>query len=133
MHVNWHCLKDRPMITPAIESWLHGYIQEYCAKVKGTHFKGVGGTGTHIHLAFQMEPFVMPSDFIGKVKGASSHDANKEFGVGTLEWQRGYGIVSFAKRHLPGILQYVARQKEHHENGTSRDTLEWSGDKPEEG
>ena len=53
LHVNWHCLNDRPLIAPRIEPSLHAFIQEYCAKIKGIHFNGVGGTETHIHLVFQ--------------------------------------------------------------------------------
>jgi len=124
LHLNWHCRNDTPLITPRIEPSLHAFIQEYCAKIRGIHFKGVGGTDTHVHLAFQFEPFVGLTEFIGQVKGASSHEMNKRFGSGTLAWQRGYGIVSFSKKHLPGILRYVSLQKEHHSNGTTNPTLE---------
>lgn len=112
------------MVTPEIEPTLHAFIKEYCAKIKGIHFNGIGGTETHIHLAFQMKPFVSLSDFIGQVKGASSHEMNKRFGPGTLQWQRGLGIVSFSKKHLPGIQAYVVRQKEHHLRGAVNETLE---------
>jgi putative transposase len=103
---------------------VHAFIEEYCGKVKGVHFKGIGGTETHVHLAFQMEPFVLLSDFIGKVKGANSHEMNKAWGSGAIRWQRGYGVVSFSGKFLPGILQYVWKQKEHHRNGTTNQVLE---------
>ena len=128
LHFNWHCLKDRNLIVPSVEPVLHAEIEEYCRKTKGAHFKGVGGTTNHIHLAVQLEPYVTISDFIGKVKGASSHEMNKRFGRDTIAWQRGYGVVSFATRNLPGVLKYVQRQKEHHANGTTRDALEKHGD-----
>ena len=134
LHLNWHCAKDRPLLTPTIEPDCHAFIEEYCAKVKGIHFKEIGGTETHIHLVFQFEPFVELTDFIGKIKGASSHEMNQRFGRDSLEWQRGYGIVSFSKKHLPSMLQYVARQKEHHAAGTTKDTLErHEEDDPSEG
>ena len=124
LHVNWHCLKDQRMIHSEVEAALYPFIEEYCAKVKGIHLKGIGGTETHVHLAFQFEPFVLLSDFIGKVKGASSYAMNKRFGAGTLDWQRGYGIVSFSKRQLSFILDYVANQKEHHAAGSVNEILE---------
>jgi hypothetical protein len=43
LHLNWHCLKDRPLITASIEPSLQGFIEEYCAKIKGIQLKGVGG------------------------------------------------------------------------------------------
>ena len=99
-------------------------IEEYCRKVKGIHYQGVGATEDHVHLVFQMEPLVALADFIGKIKGASSHEINKPFGAGTLKWQRGYGVVSFSKKHLPGILTYVRNQKEHHKKRTTNRVLE---------
>jgi len=124
LHLNWHCKGDEPMIRPEIQGRLYEVIEEYCRKIKGIHYEGVGGAEDHVHLAFQMEPFVLLSDFIGKIKGASSHGINKVSGAGTLKWQRGYGVVSFSKKHLPGILTYVRNQKEHHKKGTTNRVLE---------
>ena len=124
LHLNWHCHNDKPMIKPSIEPLLYEFLQGYCRKVKGIHFGKVGGTETHVHLVFQMEPFVHLSDFIGKIKGSSSHEMNEQFGAGTLQWQRGSGVVSFAKKNLPSMIRYVDNQKEHHKKGTIRDALE---------
>jgi hypothetical protein len=41
-----------------------------------------------------------------------------------LEWQRGFGVVSFGKKQLPWVLQYIARQKEHHAAGRLQPRLE---------
>ena len=124
LHVNWHCSNDDPMIRPEIRDRLYEIIEEYCRKVKGIHFEKLGGTQNHVHLVFQMEPFVLLSDFIGKVKGASAHEVNKEVGPETIKWQRGYGVVSFSKKHLPGVLSYVEDQEKHHETGTTKKALE---------
>jgi len=124
LHLNWHCHNDKPMIKSEIEPSLHELLEQYCRKVKGIHFERVGGTETHIHLLFQMEPFVLLSDFVGKIKGSSSHEINKRFGAGTLQWQRGYEVVSFAKKHLASMVHYVDNQKEHHKKGTVNKVLE---------
>jgi len=115
IHLNWHCFKDRPLIKPEIEGWLHSHFKDYCARVRGVHYQGSGGTEDHVHLLIQMEPFVLLSEFVGKLKGSSSHDANRKFGPDSLTWQRGYGAVSFSRKHLSSVLDYVARQKEHHQ------------------
>ena len=52
---------------------------------------------------------------------------NAAFGKDTLKWHRGYGIVSFSKKHLPGVAHYVRNQREHHSNGTTNATLEQHG------
>ncbi len=34
-----------------------------------------------------------------------------------LEWQNGYGIVSFGTKDLKWVVRYVLNQKEHHKTG----------------
>ena len=131
LHCNWHCIRDSPLLSPELEPELHDIIRQYCACLKGVHLRGIGGTETHVHLVIQIEPYVAISDLIGKIKGRSAHDVNEAHGINCLQWQRGYGVVSFAARDLPGVLRYVERQKEHHRNGTTRDPLEAYGDAPE--
>jgi len=133
LHVNWHCVSDQPMIGPEIEPNLYELIEEYCRTEKGVHYHKVNGSEDHVHLVFQMEPFVLLSEFLGKVKGYSSHEVNKVFGPGTLKWQRGYGIVSFSKKHLAGVVQCVDNQKEHHGEGTTNRILEMCGMEGPEG
>lgn len=118
LHASWHCYCDRPLLTPEVADALHAFLREYCTKEKGVHFLVSGGTATHVHLAFQIEPFVVISTLLGKIKGASAHQMNVIFGKDTLQWQRGYGVVSFSKRQLAYIRNYVENQKEHHAKGT---------------
>jgi len=124
LHVTWHCLGNRALLTPEMERFVHGSVEEQCRKSKGLHFQCIGGTENHIHLVIRTEPFVPVSDFIGKIKGGSSHEANQRFGRGVLQWQRGYGVVSFSKRYLHTVKNYVANQKEHHKKGTLNEVLE---------
>jgi len=126
IHLNWHCHRDQPLITPAIEPHLFSVLEARCRATKGVHFLGVNGTPTHVHLAFEMEPFVLLSKFVGELKGGSASSINKELRRIGLQWQRGYGAVSFTRKQTPWILDYIAGQKEHHQIAGSRinDTLE---------
>jgi len=134
LHFNWHCKYDAPLIHPQIEARLFQFFREYCDATKGSRFIEVGGTETHVHLLLQVEPHLCPAEFIGKVKGASSFDVNREFGASTLAWQRGYGVVSFAGRDLPALRRYVLGQKVHHAKGTTREKLEhWGFDEGDAG
>lgn len=114
LHVTWHCHDNQPMITPAIEPMLFQALEERCHTTKGVHFLAVNGTPTHVHLAFQMEPFVLLSKFIGELKGGSASTVNTLQKRIALKWQRGYGVVSFSQKHAPWVLDYIANQKEHH-------------------
>ena len=71
----------------------------------------MGGTENHLHLLIQIEPIICLAKWIGKIKGPGSHEMNERIGRGTLQRQRGYGAVSFAKRDLPAVLRYVAITK----------------------
>ena len=95
---------------------------------KGINFIEVWGTKDHVHLVFQFEPNITLSVFAGQVKGAVSYQANRHFARQVLEWQRGYGIVTFSKRHLGTLVDYVRNQKKHHGEGTIIDALEDAGD-----
>lgn len=118
LHVNWHCLDDRPLLEPeTVEPMCHTAIRAYCEKTRGATFLGVGGTETHVHLALSIEPSIAAADLIGKIKGASAHEVNRRLRRKALEWQRGYGVVSFGRKNLPAVLDYIANQKERHSKG----------------
>ena len=41
-----------------------------------------------------------------------------------LQWQIGYGVVSFGTRELPWVVDYIRNQREHHAAGSVYDRLE---------
>ena len=84
----------------------------------------MGGTDTHIHVAVSVEPFVTISDLVQELKGVSAHEVNRRLGRKAIEWQRGYGVVSFGQAHLDWVLDYINRQREHHAAGRVEVRLE---------
>jgi putative transposase len=127
LHLTWHCHGDRPLITPEMEPRLHDTLRDLCHAQEGVFFRAVGGTETHVHVAIQTAPSVTPSEVARRLKGGSAREINKRFGSGSLEWQRGYGVVAFSESQMPAIARYIANQKEHHRTGTIRDGLEQWG------
>jgi len=124
LHLNWHTKNDQPLLTATFEPQVHSFIQQRCHYNKGVYFHGIGGTENHVHLAVNIEPFVCISDLVGDLKGACSFEMNKQKGFKILEWQRGFGAVSFGKKQLDWVLNYIARQKEHHAKGSIHQRLE---------
>ncbi len=114
LHLNWHTKNDRPLITPQLEPLIYSYIEQRSLQTPGIYLHGLGGTETHLHVAFSMEPVVQLSTFIGQLKGGVSHDVNVDSRYKAIQWQRGFGIVSFSKNQLDWVLQYIKQQKEHH-------------------
>ncbi len=69
-------------------------------------------------------PNILVSDWVGKLKGSTSHYINHEVQPKSLQWQRGYGILSFGTKDLQWVVNYILNQKEHHKKGTIFDRLE---------
>lgn len=117
LHFNWHTKLDQPILSGDLEAVTYSELKAKCGRIKGAYLHGLGGTDTHVHLAMSIEPFVTISDFVQELKGASSFEVNKRMNRKALEWQRGYGVVSFGKRNLDWVLDYVNHQREHHAKG----------------
>ncbi|MCG3129628.1 MAG: hypothetical protein FLDDKLPJ_00362 [Phycisphaerae bacterium] len=124
LHFNWHTKGDLPLLCGELELLTHRELQAKCRRIKGAYLHGLGGTDTHVHMALSIEPFVTISDLVQELKGASSFEVNKRMNRKALEWQRGYGVVSFGKRNLEWVLDYVCRQREHHAVGRIQARLE---------
>lgn len=41
-----------------------------------------------------------------------------------LDWQTGYGVVSFGTKDLEWVVRYIRNQKDHHKKGTIVELLE---------
>lgn len=133
LHITWHTKSNWPSIKPEIELKLHQFLKHKIIETRGAYFHAVGGIEDHIHLAVSISPELEISKWIGKLKGGSSYYVNKLVHHRLLEWQRGYGIVSFGTKDLQWVINYVLNQKEHHKKGTIHDRLEkYSNDEAEE-
>ena len=124
LHITWHTKSNLALITPEIESKLHQFLKHKIIETDGAYFHAVGGTENHIHLAVSIQPELAISKWIGQLKGGSSFYINKPVNHKLLEWQRGYGIVSFGTKDLQWVVNYVLNQKEHHKKGATHDRLE---------
>jgi putative transposase len=124
LHLNWHTKDNLRLMTPGLESDIHEFLRERCRQTKGVYFHGIGGTEDHVHLAINIEPFVTISNLIGELKGSCSREINHLKRMKALEWQRGFGVVSFGLKQLGWVQNYIANQKEHHARGNVFDKLE---------
>ncbi|SHI85452.1 REP element-mobilizing transposase RayT [Tangfeifania diversioriginum] len=69
----------------------------------------------HIHLLIDLPANLCLSDFVQKVKGASSHWINDQKLVqGKFSWQRGYGAFSVSASQIDVLKKYIRNQDEHH-------------------
>ena len=124
LHIVWHTKGSSPLLPPQVEAVVHPYLRGRCIETPGVYIHEIGGIETHVHLCVGVQPTILISDFIGQLKGASSHDANQRLGHKALEWQSGYGVVSFGTRDLEWVKKYLKNQRDRHAHGRVEDRLE---------
>jgi REP-associated tyrosine transposase len=124
LHLTWHTKDSSPLLIPKVEAVAHHALRGKCINTPGVFVHAVGGIETHVHLCISVAPTITPSEFIGQLKGSSSHEVNQKLGSKVLEWQTGYGIVSFGTRDLEWVKAYVLNQRERHATGQIVDRLE---------
>ncbi|MEX0643096.1 MAG: transposase [Pirellulales bacterium] len=100
LHLVWHCKNSLPLLTPEVETLAHRFIRKRIVTTPGVFVHEIGGIETHVHVAATVPPTITLSEFIGQLKGGSTHDVNQELGRRdkVLQWQAGYGAVSFGTR-----------------------------------
>ena len=101
-------------ITPEIEERVWSYLGGI-AREKGFTAIRIGGVEDHIHVIAGLSPAWAPSKAVQFLKGGSSiwiHDTFPK--LAEFGWQDGYAAFSVSKSQLSDVVNYVARQREHH-------------------
>ena len=126
LHITWHTKDSLPLLTPVVEPLAHREIRGKIVKTPGVFVHEIGGTETHVHIAVTVPPTLTVSEFVGQLKGASSHEVNAQLKLRgkLLQWQAGYGVVSFGTAQLDWVKAYIRNQREHHAAGTFSSRLE---------
>lgn len=129
LHVTWHTKQSARLLVPDVERFVHRWLEKRIVGTPGACVLEIGGTETHVHLALTVPPTLGIAEFIGRLKGASAHDANQHFGLRgkVLAWQSGYGVVSFGTANMDWVRAYIRDQRAHHERGTIQPRLECIG------
>ena len=126
LHIVWHTKQSDPLLTPEVEAFVHRCLRQRLVDTPGVFVHEIGGTETHVHVCLTILPTIAISELVGELKGASSHEVNQRLGRGCklLQWQAGYGVVSFGTKDLEWVKAYVRNQRQHHARGTAHDRLE---------
>jgi putative transposase len=130
-HIVWSTTDRLPLITENIEIELYEYIKNKCHALD-CQLHAIGGIKDHIHLVISIPPSIAVSEVVRRIKGSSSHFANRikldgiqlEDRESTFAWQREYGVFSLGGQQLDRAIAYVMNQKEHHAQGSIKRFLE---------
>ena len=108
-----HCIfstKQRANIIPDCDA-LWRYIAVLAHDNKITML-AAGGTANHLHLLMAVPPVLPLAKAIQELKGSSSRWLH-EHGYG-FAWQEGYGAFSVSQSQRQTVIDYIAKQAEHH-------------------
>ncbi|MCI0394249.1 MAG: IS200/IS605 family transposase [Chloroflexi bacterium] len=111
-HFVWTTKNRDPLLTPDIETNVYRFLHSEAKKMYVPLFV-VNGMPDHVHVLAAVRPAVSPADFMKQLKGSSSRFVTVAF-KRPFEWQVGYGVLSVSEKHVPHVIKYIERQKEHH-------------------
>ena len=117
-HTIWSTMDRQPILAPQVEKMFYGVIYRKAEEL-GLNIHAVGNVDDHVHLVVSIPPKIAVADCVRHLKGASAYAINHMDGSdGQFNWQAGYGALTVGERSLERVMEYVARQKEHHKERT---------------
>ena len=123
-HLIWSTKDREPSLTPGREKMLYGVLYKKGEEL-GLKIHAAGNVEDHAHVVASIPPKLAVADCVRHLKGASAYAINHMDGSdGQFKWQTGYGALSVGERSLEIVMEYAARQKEHHKQGTTIDIYE---------
>lgn len=113
-HIVWGTKNRLPLIEPAWEAELYGYLWGKAVAL-GCIPHAINGMMDHTHVVVSIPPKLSVAAITGQLKGASSHRINEIFvSHHSFAWQAEYGVFSFSEKSLQRVVEYVKNQKIHH-------------------
>lgn len=123
-HIVWSTKNRLPLIDPAWEEDLYGYMWGK-ATALGCIPRAINGMADHTHVVISIPPRLSIATAVGQLKGASSHHVNRVYVSNkSFAWQTEYGVFSISEKALPFIIEYVKNQKKHHAENLINSSLE---------
>jgi putative transposase len=124
----------KPCAKRLVQPRLYAYVAHKAGEL-GVFLYALGGTEDHMHIVPAIPPKHSVAWVVKMLKGASAHFVNTELRPPGLyfAWQRGYGSLTVGERQRAAAIDYVLRQKEHHQQQTTNAWLERCDDEESEG
>jgi putative transposase len=123
-HIVFSTKHRQNLIAKEIETRLWAYIGGV-ARQHGLLALQVGGIENHIHALMMAKPTHSPSQIAQWLKGDSSKWMHIEYPkIIHFNWQDGYGAFSVSKSKVPDVIDYITRQREHHDHESFEEEYE---------
>jgi putative transposase len=95
------------------EEQLYKYITGIVQN-KGQKMLAINGMPDHIHFFIGMKPNCCLSDLVREIKKSTNEYIRQKKFSPAFYWQEGFGAFSYSHSHINNVVQYIMRQKEHH-------------------
>jgi len=126
LHIVWRVKQNLPILRDSVEHHVYEFIRKGATDAN-VLVHAIGGTDDHVHIAVGFPAEIPVSEWVGRIKGACSHFINSRIlNRKALEWQTGYGVVSFGTKDLPWVIEYIQNQRSNHSSNHVHDRLERS-------
>jgi putative transposase len=113
-HLIWATYNREPILTSKREKMFYGVLYRKGEELD-LKIHAAGNVDDHIHVVVSIPPKLAVADCVRHLKGASAFAINHVTGTdGQFKWQGGYGALTVGERSLAAVMEYAAKQKEHH-------------------
>ena len=101
---------------------LYRYIGKVIINTGSTAY-AINGIENHIHILVDLNPMVTLSGLVRDIKVASNQwmKKNVAFFPAFRGWGKEYAAFSYAQRDRDMVMNYIQRQREHHQKETFED------------
>ena len=117
LHLVWATWDRQPLVALEIERRVYRNIESE-ARGMGCTVLALNGMPDHVHLAVSFPTTITIADLVKQVKGVSSHFVNETLKPDfEFKWQGSYGAFTVSRWDVDKVINYIKRQKEHHQLG----------------
>ncbi len=115
-HVVFSTKNRDPLLTKHIRGNVFAYMAALIKDIGGKPVL-INGMEDHVHILAILPKHIAVMDSIQKIKGATSHWFNQEYGksLHKLYWQEGYNVFTVSGSELNKVRLYIFNQEEHHQ------------------
>lgn len=114
VHLIFSTKQRHPSITPEIKPDLLAYMGGIIREMHGVALI-VNATTDLVHILARIPPVCSVAEMARILKANSSRWAHEKWpGHRTFAWQTGYGAFSVSESSVPAVMEYIAKQEEHH-------------------
>ena len=112
----------KDFILPQYEERLHSYMAGIMKNMDSPIIK-INSVTDHVHILFRLSKNKALSKVLQELKKETSKWM-KNVGPANFTWQIGYGAFSISSYNLEMVINYIHKQKEHHNQQTFKEEFE---------